>query len=118
MARAHHIYEYVLTSSPYSCRPLSAAAFREVDIIGVMRFWYVEFDPQMSSGMIKRLFSNTYPDALAMFGANRLAGVEKLVMARFPLEHSVMAFEILMKGVDERRNMVMKAMVGDYDADV
>lgn len=44
--------------------------------------------------------SNTYPDALALFGAGRLPGVEKLVTTRFPLSKSPEAFEALAAGKD------------------
>lgn len=77
-------------------RPISAAAFREVDLLGVFRY------------------ANTYPEALALFGAGRLPGVEKLVTTRFPLEQANEAFEALKAGKDKDGNMIMKLMVGDY----
>ena len=39
--------------------PISAAAFREVDLLGVFRY------------------CNTYPDAVAMFGAGKLTKADK-----------------------------------------
>jgi hypothetical protein len=54
-----------------------------------------------------------YPEALAMFGANQLPSLDKLVMATFPLKQATEAFETLTKGRDEHDNMVMTIMVGD-----
>lgn len=58
--------------------------------------------------------SNTYPDALALFGAGKLPNVEKLVTTRFPLSKVNEAFKCLKSGVDENGKMVMKIMIGDY----
>lgn len=82
--------------TPNATLPVSAAAFREVDLIGVFRY------------------CNTYPDALALFGAGRLTNAHKLVTQRINLKNANKAFEMLMKGQDESGNFVMKLMVGDY----
>lgn len=88
-------------------------------------------------------YANSYPDALALFGAGRLANVHKLVTTRFKLSEVGKAFETLARGVDDEGKMgtllffgplflvserfsdslsrlvgiddaVMKIMVGDY----
>jgi L-iditol 2-dehydrogenase len=80
--------------TPNPVVPLSAAALREVDIIGVFRY------------------ANTYPEALALLGNGKLAGVERMVTQRFPLEDAAKAFELLCQGKDEKGGLVVKVMVG------
>ncbi|KAL7006933.1 hypothetical protein EMMF5_003517 [Cystobasidiomycetes sp. EMM_F5] len=87
---------YIGMGTPNATLPVSAAAFREVDMIGVFRY------------------CNTYPDALALFGAGKLPNADKLVTTRFKLENSNAAFDALMKGKDENGNLIIKLMVGDY----
>ncbi|KAG8923876.1 hypothetical protein FRC02_010841 [Tulasnella sp. 418] len=83
--------------TPIATLPLSVAALREVDLIGVFRF------------------CNTYKEALTLFGTGRLPGVNKIVTTRYPLKRAKDAFETLMRGHDENGRMVVKVMVGDYD---
>ncbi|GJJ14906.1 hypothetical protein Clacol_009176 [Clathrus columnatus] len=73
--------------------PISAAATREVDILGTFRY------------------ANTYPSALALLGAGVLRGVDDLVTHRFPLEKSEEAFTLMRKGFDDHGNVVLKVMV-------
>jgi L-iditol 2-dehydrogenase len=73
--------------------PLSAAALREVDVLGSFRY------------------ANTYPEALSLLGSGRLQNVEKLISHRFPLSEAQKAFELMMRGQDEHGNMVLKVMV-------
>jgi L-iditol 2-dehydrogenase len=79
--------------SPNVFVPLSAAAFREVDIIGVFRY------------------ANTYKAALELMGSGALKGMEKLITQRYRLEDCQEAFEALANGSDESGNMVIKAMI-------
>ncbi|KAM0754934.1 GroES-like protein [Meredithblackwellia eburnea MCA 4105] len=95
-ARAGGKVVFIGMGTPNALLPVSAAAFREVDLLGVFRY------------------ANTYPDALALFGAGRLPNVEKLVTQKVPLAKVNQAFEMLMKGKDDQGNMIMKLMVGDY----
>ncbi|KAL0959832.1 hypothetical protein HGRIS_011509 [Hohenbuehelia grisea] len=74
--------------------PLSAAATREVDVLGSFRY------------------ANTYPQALAMLAEGKLEGVEKLVTHRFGLDETRRAFEMMGKGVDEQGQMVIKVVIG------
>ncbi|KAH8834067.1 GroES-like protein, partial [Flagelloscypha sp. PMI_526] len=76
--------------------PMMVAIAREVDIVGVMRS------------------CNDYPKALSMLGAGRFPGLENIVTAKLPLEKTVEAFEMLLKGKDERGVMMVKIMVGEY----
>ncbi|KDQ09625.1 hypothetical protein BOTBODRAFT_36864 [Botryobasidium botryosum FD-172 SS1] len=80
--------------TPNPTLPLSAAACREVDLVGVFRY------------------ANTYPAALALLASGKLRGVEKMVTQRFPLERTAQAFEMLAKGKDEKGGLVLKIMVG------
>jgi L-iditol 2-dehydrogenase len=80
--------------TPNPTIPLSAAALREVDIIGVFRY------------------ANTYPEALELLGSGKLVGVERMVTQRFPLEEAGKAFELLMQGKDKSGGLVVKVMVG------
>ncbi|KZT54646.1 GroES-like protein [Calocera cornea HHB12733] len=83
--------------TPAAMFPLSAAALREVDVIGVFRYHH------------------TYPEALRLIGSGALAGIEKMVTHRFALEDARAAFELLAKGGDDKSGMVIKVMVGqDY----
>lgn len=82
--------------TPNMTLPVSAAAFREVDIIGSFRY------------------CNTYPAALRMMGAGAFSNIEKLVTHKFPLQQSLDAFETLATGKDAKGQVVIKVMIGDY----
>lgn len=73
--------------------PLSAAALREVDIMGSFRY------------------ANTYPHALSLIASGRLENIGKLVTHRLKLEDTPRGFELLARGKDEEGNMVMKVMI-------
>ncbi|KAK4702782.1 L-iditol 2-dehydrogenase, partial [Phenoliferia sp. Uapishka_3] len=87
---------YIGMGTPNATLPISAAAFREVDVMGVFRY------------------ANTYPDALALFGAGKLPNAEKLVTHHFTLANVNEAFDTLLAGKDPQGNMVMKLMVTDF----
>ncbi|KAL5481092.1 hypothetical protein ACEPAI_10033 [Sanghuangporus weigelae] len=74
--------------------PLSAAATREVDILGSFRY------------------ANTYPEALQLLASGELRGIEKLVTHRYRLEDAKEAFELMRRGRDEKGGLVIKVMVG------
>ncbi|KAI0717313.1 GroES-like protein [Fomitopsis betulina] len=74
--------------------PISAAATREVDILGSFRY------------------ANTYPSALALLAAGKLPNVENIISHRFPLADSAKAFDLMARGRDDDGRMVMKVMVG------
>ncbi|KAI9510282.1 GroES-like protein [Russula earlei] len=73
--------------------PLSAAALREVDILGSFRY------------------AHTYPEALNLLASGKLQNIDKLVTHRFSLSETARAFNLLTRGVDERGGMVLKVMI-------
>ncbi|KAK2761041.1 hypothetical protein FQN53_007809 [Emmonsiellopsis sp. PD_33] len=77
--------------------PLSAAALREVDLIGVFRY-----------------DGRCYPEAVELLAGGKLEGVAEMVVThRVPLGEGVRAFELAGKGVDgEGRAVVKVAVVG------
>ena len=79
--------------TPNMSLPISAAATREVDVLGTFRY------------------ANTYPSALAMLTAGVLRGVDDLVTHRFPLDRVQDAFQLIMDGVDDKGNIVLKVIV-------
>ena len=74
--------------------PLSAAATREVDLLGSFRY------------------ANTYPEALALLSSGALKGIEKLITHRYRLEDAKEAFELMRRGKDENGGLVIKVLVG------
>lgn len=87
---------YIGMGTPNATLPISAAAFREIDLVGVFRY------------------SNTYDDALGMFAANKLASADSLVTHKFKLSDSKNAFETLSNGKDASGRPAIKIMIGDY----
>lgn len=79
--------------TPNVSLPLSAAACREVDLIGVFRY------------------ANTYPAALALLASGALDGVEKMITHRFGLDRAAEAFGVMAKGTDEKGGLVVKVCV-------
>ncbi|EKM57626.1 uncharacterized protein PHACADRAFT_251356 [Phanerochaete carnosa HHB-10118-sp] len=76
--------------------PLSAAATREVDVLGSFRY------------------ADTYPEALALLaleGSFVRKHAAALVSHRFALPESKRAFELLAKGRDEHGAMVLKVVI-------
>ncbi|KZT25627.1 GroES-like protein [Neolentinus lepideus HHB14362 ss-1] len=74
--------------------PLSAAATREVDILGSFRY------------------AHTYPKALQLLSSGKLKNVDKLITHRFALEDTAKAFDLVARGSDASGNMVLKVVVG------
>jgi L-iditol 2-dehydrogenase len=82
--------------------PLSAAATREVDVLGSFRY------------------ADTYPEALAMLAAEGSfvrETIGALVSHRFGLADARRAFELLARGRDEKGGMVLKVVVGPEAGD-
>ena len=82
--------------TPVQTIPISAAAFREVDILGTFRY------------------ANTYPDAIEMVSSGKpvLPDLSKLVTHRFHgLENAPQAFEMAAKAIDGSGNLVLKVVV-------
>ena len=82
--------------TPNAYLPISAAAFREVDLVGVFRY------------------ANTYDEALSLFSANMLSSADKLITHKFSLQDSKNAFETLSNGKDTQGKPAIKIMIGDY----
>ncbi|EJC99198.1 GroES-like protein [Fomitiporia mediterranea MF3/22] len=80
--------------SPTVTLPLSAAATREVDLLGSFRY------------------ANTYPEALSLLSSGTLKGIEKLITHRFDLSEAKEAFELMRRGRDEQGGLVIKVLVG------
>lgn len=79
---------------PVQTLPLSAAALREVDIVGVFRY------------------ANSYTSAIKLMASGKLKGVsEALVTHRRKLEEGEQAFELAMKGVDGDGKPVLKVVI-------
>ncbi len=86
--------------TPIQTLPVSAAALREVDLIGVFRY------------------SNTYPYGISILaGENKdsvrsLPDLSKLITHRFSgLESIPDAFQMAGKGIDEKGNLVLKVVI-------
>ena len=82
--------------SPIQTLPISAAALREVDLVGVFRY------------------ANTYEKAIELVagGDSLLPDLEKLVTHRFHgLEGVPRAFEMAGKTSDKNGNLVLKVVV-------
>ena len=79
---------------PVQTLPLSAAALREIDIIGVFRY------------------ANTYPAAIRLFASGKLNGVaEALITHKVSLKDGETAFGLAAKGVDGEGRPVVKVVV-------
>ncbi|KAG8810465.1 hypothetical protein FRC18_004042 [Serendipita sp. 400] len=79
--------------TPNVSLPLSAAACREVDLIGVFRY------------------ATTYPAALALLSSGVLEGVEKMITHTFDLDQTKEAFDVMKRGVDQDGRLVVKVCV-------
>jgi L-iditol 2-dehydrogenase len=82
--------------TPIQTLPMSAAALREVDLLGVFRY------------------ANTYPEAIAMLSdpPAALPDLTKIVTQRFRgLDRIEDAFSMATRVKDEKGNLVIKVMV-------
>lgn len=82
--------------NPIQTLPISAAALREVDLVGVFRY------------------ANTYPDAIKLVSSGNplLPDLSKLITQRFRgLEGIPKAFDMAGKVKDEEGNLVLKVLV-------
>ena len=83
------------TPNPYL--PLSSAAVREVDLVGVFRY------------------ANTWPDALRLLASKTMIGIEDvMVTQRFHLEETAEAFKVLSGSARKPGETVLKIMVGPH----
>lgn len=83
------------TPNPYL--PLSSAAMREVDLVGVFRY------------------ANTWPDALRLLASKTMIGIEDvMVTQRFHLEETAEAFKVLSGSARKPGETVLKIMVGPH----
>jgi L-iditol 2-dehydrogenase len=83
--------------NPIQTLPLSAAALREVDLVGVFRY------------------ANTYAEVIKMLASNNpsLPDVGKLITQRYQgLDQIPDAFKMAGQVKDEKGNLVLKVMVG------
>ncbi|KAL9116248.1 MAG: hypothetical protein Q9227_000619 [Pyrenula ochraceoflavens] len=79
---------------PIQTLNISAAALREVDIVGVFRY------------------ANQYPRAIRLFASGQLDGVAELLCThKVALEEAEKAFDISAKGQDEAGNPAVKVLV-------
>ena len=88
--------------NPVQTLPLSAAALREVDLVGVFRY------------------ANTYPYGISILAGEKqdfgrsLPDLTKLITHRFHgLESITEAFEMAGKGIDEQGNLVLKVLINN-----
>jgi L-iditol 2-dehydrogenase len=82
--------------NPIQTLPISAAALREVDLVGVFRY------------------ANTYPRIIELLaGANpRLPDLRKLITQRFAgIDGIPAAFDMAARVKDDQGNLVLKVMV-------
>ena len=82
--------------NPVQTLPISAAALREVDIVGTFRY------------------ANTYPRAIELVSSknSNLPNLEKLVTHRYHgLESVQQAFAMAGKASDEKGNLVLKVVI-------
>lgn len=82
--------------TPIMTIPISAAALKEVDLIGVFRY------------------ANTYPAIIDLLSSKdeRMPDISKLVTQRFKgLANIPAAFDVAGKVKDEQGNLVLKVMV-------
>lgn len=91
--------------NPIQTLPLSAAALREVDLVGVFRY------------------ANTYQYGISILAGEKqnsgriLPDLTKLITHRFfGLESITQAFEMAGKGVDEKGNLVLKVFINILEA--
>ena len=78
--------------NPIQTIPISAAALREVDLIGVFRY------------------ANTYPEGITII--QKIPEISKLITHRYVgLEKVQKAFELAGRTVDEKGKLVLKVVV-------
>lgn len=82
--------------TPIQTLPISDAALREVDLLGVFRY------------------ANSYPHAIKMISEKNIHGVDFSQLATHSVEgfeQVTSAFELASKPEDKDRNLVMKVMI-------
>ncbi|KAF9517678.1 hypothetical protein BS47DRAFT_1339208 [Hydnum rufescens UP504] len=95
MARTGGKVALVGMGTPNPTLPLSSAATREVDLVGIFRY------------------ASTWPDALRLLASKPMAGVERvMVTQKYNLDDTARAFELLASGSPDQ--LVLKVMVGPH----
>jgi len=95
MARTGGKVALVGMGTPNPTLPLSSAATREVDLVGIFRY------------------ASTWPDALRLLASKTMTGVERvMVTQKYNLEDTARAFELLASGSPDQ--LVLKVMVGPH----
>jgi L-iditol 2-dehydrogenase len=92
--------------------PISAAATREVDLVGSFRYADTYDEAvELLSGPPKNLANGHSREAGQVQKSNFSEKLSKLVTHRFPLAQTKEAFELLARGKDEHGGMVLKIMI-------
>jgi len=96
MARTGGKVALVGMGTPNPTLPLSAAALREIDLIGVFRY------------------ADTWPDALRLLASPSMFELDKIMVTqKYPLEETGKAFRVIDSGGrGNSGEMVLKVMVG------
>lgn len=82
--------------TPIQTLPISAAALREIDLVGVFRY------------------ANTYEEAIKLVASNNplLPDLQTMITQRFEgLDSAVQAFDMAAKVKDEKGNLVIKVLI-------
>jgi L-iditol 2-dehydrogenase len=95
--------------TPIQTIPISAAALREIDIVGVFR--YANTYPKGIELLSKLLVAKQSSDPMS----SKLPDITKLVTHRFKgFDRTEDAFQMAGKGVDAEGNLIIKVIV-DFD---
>jgi L-iditol 2-dehydrogenase len=95
--------------TPIQTLPVSAAALREVDLLGVFR--YANTYPT-GIEILSRIIASNHSNGSGLGAEKKLPDVRKLMTHRFKgLENVEKAFEMAGRTVDDEGNLVIKVVV-------